>query len=45
VTWHIAIQGGNLRALAAGATKELTEQAEHLKGEIRARVEYPFHLV
>jgi len=45
VTWHIAMKRGKLKAMAAGALKELTAQAEHLKAKIRARVEHPFHVV
>jgi IS5 family transposase len=37
VTWYVAMKRGKL--------KELTEQAEHLKAKIRARVEHPFHIV
>ena len=36
---------GKLKAMAEGKLKELTEQAEHLKAKIRARVEHPFHIV
>jgi IS5 family transposase len=45
VTWSIAMKRGKLKAMAAGKLKELTEQAEHLKAKIRARVEHPFHIV
>jgi IS5 family transposase len=43
--WHIAKKRGQLKAMAAGALKDLTQQAEHLKAQIRARVEHPFHIV
>jgi IS5 family transposase len=45
VTWYIAMKRGKLKAMAEGKLKELTEQAEHLKAKIRARVEHPFHIV
>jgi IS5 family transposase len=34
-----------LNAMAEGRLKALTEQAEHLKARIRARVEHSFHIV
>jgi len=45
VTWYIAMKRGKLKAMAEGRLKALTEQAEHLKAKIRARVEHPFHIV
>jgi IS5 family transposase len=45
VRWQIAMKRGKLKAMAAGALKDLTGQAEHLKAKIRARVEHPFHVV
>ena len=45
VTWYIAMKRGKLKAMAEGKLKALTEQAEHLKAKIRARVEHPFHIV
>jgi len=42
---HIAMKRGTLKAMAEGALKELTEQAETLKARLRARVEHPFHVV
>ena len=45
VTWYIAMKRGKLKAMAEGPLKALTQQAEHLKAKIRARVEHPFHIV
>jgi IS5 family transposase len=45
VTWHIAMRRGKLKAMAAGRLKELTEQAERLRAQLRSRVEHPFHVI
>jgi IS5 family transposase len=45
VTWHIAMKRGKLKAMAEGRLKELTEQAERLKAQLRSRVEHPFHVI
>jgi IS5 family transposase len=45
VTWRIAMKRGKLKAMAEGELKTLSEQAEHLKAKLRARVEHPFHVV
>jgi IS5 family transposase len=45
VTWHIAMKRGKLKGMQEGELKRLTEQAEHIKAKIRARVEHPFHVV
>ena len=41
VAWHVAAKRGKIKALAEGAIKELTQQLEKLKAQVRARVEHP----
>jgi IS5 family transposase len=43
--WHVAAKRGKIKALAEGALKELTQQLEKLKAQVRARVEHPFHIM
>ena len=43
--WHVAAKRGQIKAMAEGAIKELTQQLEKLKAQVRARVEHPFHII
>lgn len=43
--WHIAAKRGKVRAMAEGPLKELTQELEKVKAQIRARVEHPFHIL
>jgi IS5 family transposase len=45
VEWHVAAKRSQVRALAEGRVKELTQQLEKLKAQVRARVEHPFHII
>ena len=45
VEWHVAAKRGKIKAMAEGAVKELTQQIEKLKAQVRARVEHPFHII
>jgi len=45
VEWHVAAKRGKIKAMAEGAIKELTQQLEKLKAQVRARVEHPFHIL
>lgn len=45
VTWYIAEKRSKVAAIADEALKDLTKRAEHLKAQIRSRVEHPFHIV
>ena len=45
VEWHVAVKRGKIKAMTEGAIKELTQQLERLKAQVRARVEHPFHVV
>ena len=45
IDWQIARKRGPLRALAAGAEKELLKALEQAKAQVRAFVEHPFHVV
>ena len=45
VEWHVAAKRGKIKAMAEGAIKELTQQIEKLKAQVRARVEHPFHII
>ena len=45
VAWHVAAKRGKIKALAEGAVKDLTQQLEKLKAQVRARVEHPFHIL
>ena len=44
-TWFIAAKRGKVKAIEDAELRELTEQIEHLKASIRARVEHPFRVV
>jgi transposase, IS5 family len=45
VEWHVAAKRGTIKAMTEGAIKELTQQLEKLKAQVRARVEHPFHII
>jgi transposase, IS5 family len=45
LTWHVAAKRGQVKAMSEGAIKELTQQLEKLKAQVRARVEHPFHIL
>jgi len=45
VEWHVAAKRGKIKALAEGPIKELTQQLERVKAQVRARVEHPFHVI
>ena len=45
VQWHVAAKRGKVKAMAEGVIKELTQQLEKLKAQVRARVEHPFHII
>ena len=44
VQWQVAAKRGPVQAMAAGVSKELTQQLEKRKAQVRARVEHPLHL-
>ena len=43
--WHIAARRGTVRAMAEGKLKEITEELEKVKAQVRARVEHPFDII
>lgn len=43
--WHIAAKRGTIRKMAEGKLKELTEELEKVKAQVRARVEHPFAII
>lgn len=45
VEWHVAAKRSKVKALPEGRVKELTQQLEKLKAQVRARVEHPFHVI
>jgi IS5 family transposase len=45
VHWRVAAKRSKVKAMAEGVLKELTQQLEKLKAQVRARVEHPFHIV
>lgn len=45
VEWHVAAKRSKVKALPEGRVKELTQQLEKLKAQVRARVEHPFHVL
>ena len=44
VSWFVAAKRGQVKALAEGWVKDLTQAFEKLKARVRARVEHPFHI-
>jgi transposase, IS5 family len=45
VTWHVAAKRSQVRALPEGPLKELTQELEKLKAQVRAKVEHAFQVV
>jgi IS5 family transposase len=46
VNWHIAMRPGKRKALdKTKLVDQLTEQVEHIKARIRAKVEHPFRVI
>jgi transposase, IS5 family len=45
VAWHVAAKRGQIKALAEGLAKEMAQQVEGLKAQVRARVEHAFHVL
>jgi IS5 family transposase len=45
VEWHVAAKRSTVKALPAGLVKDLTQQLEKLKAQVRARAEHPFHVI
>jgi transposase, IS5 family len=45
VEWYVAAKRGRIKAMAEGVIKDLTQQLERLKAQVRARVEHPFHIL
>ena len=45
VTWHIAMRPGTRRALPNTPLGQILEKIEYAKAQIRAKVEYPFHVI
>lgn len=45
VQWHVAKRRKTIEKLAEGWQKSLVHACEKLKAQVRARVEYPFHVV
>jgi len=43
--WHIAAKRGTVKAMAEGKLKEITEELEKVKAQVRARVEHPFAII
>ncbi|MBK1642270.1 hypothetical protein CKO12_10345 [Chromatium okenii] len=45
VSWNITEKRSNVEKMDDGLIKNLTQQLEKVKGQIRARVEHPFHII
>ena len=45
VQCYVAAKRGQVRAMAEGRLKELTQAYEKAKAQVRARVEHPFHII
>lgn len=45
VRWYVAAKRGQVKAMAEGQLKELTQAYEKAKAQVRARVEHPFHII
>ena len=43
--WHIAAKRSQVKAMAEGRRKELTQALEKCKAQLRAQVEHPFHII
>ena len=44
-TWEVAIKRGKIKRMAEGQIKDLTQQIERLKAQVRAKGEHAFHVV
>ena len=45
VQWHVAAKRSKIKAMSEGPLKELWQQYEKAKAQLRARVEHPFHVI
>ena len=45
VRWQVAAKRGKIKAMAEGKIKELTQELEKTKAQVRAFVEHPFHVL
>jgi IS5 family transposase len=45
IEWPIAAKRGKIKAMAEGAEKQLLQQWERRKAQVRALVEHPFHIL
>ena len=45
VQWHVAAKRSRIANMAEGLHKELSQQYEKAKAQVRARVEHPFHII
>jgi IS5 family transposase len=45
IDWQIACKRGQIKAMTAGAEKEVIKTVEKAKASVRAFVEHPFHIV
>lgn len=44
-SWEVAIKRGKIKRMAEGEIKDLAQQIERLKAQVRAKVEHAFHVV
>ncbi|MDP9115031.1 MAG: transposase, partial [Acidobacteriota bacterium] len=44
-SWLVAVKRGKIKRLPEGEIKELSQQIERLKAQVRAKVEHAFHVV
>jgi IS5 family transposase len=44
-SWLVAVKRGKIKRLPEGKIKELSQQIERLKAQVRAKVEHAFHVV
>jgi IS5 family transposase len=45
VIWHVAEKRGKVKKMPEGPRKDLITKREHVKAQIRSKVEHPFHVV
>ena len=45
IEWNVAARRSKINKMAQGPLKDLIKAVEHVKAQIRARVEHPFHVV
>jgi len=45
VTWHVAMKRSKRKALPNNKLGRSTENPEHLKPSVRAKVEHPLHVI